>query len=211
MSCADENPARGVVLVSKDINMRIKARALGLAAEDYYNDKALDDFDLLYTGCRELPADFWDTTEGHGALAEGRPHLLPHRRPAGAAGWHPNQFVYLDETGSSCRCTRRSRRSPARRGAADARRLHATSKNAVWGITARNREQNFALNLLMDPDVDFVTLLGQAGTGKTLLALAAGLARRWTSKRYSRDHHDPRHGAGRRGHRLPARAPRKKR
>ena len=58
-------------------------------------------------------------------------------------------------------------------------------KNAVWGITARNREQNFALNLLMNPEVDFVTLLGQAGTGKTLLALAAGLVQMLETKRYT--------------------------
>ena len=78
-------------------------------------------------------------------------------------------------------------------------------KNAVWGITARNREQNFALNLLMDPEIDFVTLLGQAGTGKTLLTLAAGLTQTLETKRYLRDHHHPRHRAGGRGHRLPAR------
>ncbi|PND63736.1 PhoH family protein, partial [Escherichia coli] len=54
-------------------------------------------------------------------------------------------------------------------------RDYSHNKNSVWGITARNREQNFALNLLMDPECDFVSLLGQAGTGKTLLALAAGL------------------------------------
>jgi PhoH-like ATPase len=60
------------------------------------------------------------------------------------------------------------------------------AKNAVWGITARNREQNFALNLLMDPEVDFVTLLGTAGTGKTLLALACGLAQVMDEQRYAR-------------------------
>jgi PhoH-like ATPase len=58
-------------------------------------------------------------------------------------------------------------------------------KHAVWGITARNREQNFALNLLMDPEIDFVTLLGQAGTGKTLLTLAASLTQTLETKRYS--------------------------
>jgi PhoH-like ATPase len=59
------------------------------------------------------------------------------------------------------------------------------NKNNVWGITARNREQNFALNLLMDPEIDFVTLLGQAGTGKTLLTLAAGLMQTLDYKVYS--------------------------
>ena len=65
-------------------------------------------------------------------------------------------------------------------------------RHNVWGITARNREQNFALNLLMDPEIDFVTLLGPAGTGKTLLALAAGLAQTLEGNRFVGDHHDPR-------------------
>jgi PhoH-like ATPase len=64
-------------------------------------------------------------------------------------------------------------------------RDYSHAKNSVWGITARNREQNFALNLLMNPDIDFVTLLGQAGTGKTLLTLAAGLTQVLDEKRYS--------------------------
>ncbi len=66
----------------------------------------------------------------------------------------------------------------------------------VWGIHARNREQNFALNLLMDPELDFVSLLGTAGTGKTLLALAAGLAQTLEDKTVSGDSHDPRHRSG---------------
>ena len=64
-------------------------------------------------------------------------------------------------------------------------RDYTHAKNAVWGVTARNREQSFALNLLMDPDCDFVTLIGQAGTGKTLLALAAGLSQTLETKRFS--------------------------
>src|SRR5207237_7445569 len=64
-------------------------------------------------------------------------------------------------------------------------RDYTHARNNVWGITARNREQNFALNLLMDPECDFVTLLGQAGTGKTLLALAAGLAQVLETKLYN--------------------------
>src|SRR5690606_18205699 len=64
-------------------------------------------------------------------------------------------------------------------------RDHGHGRNSVWGITARNREQNFALNLLMNPDIDFVSLLGQAGTGKTLLALAAGLAQTLEISRYN--------------------------
>jgi len=60
MHLSRQSPKRNVILVSKDINMRIKARALGIAAEDYFNDKVLEDTELLYSGVRELPADFWD-------------------------------------------------------------------------------------------------------------------------------------------------------
>jgi predicted ribonuclease YlaK len=78
-------------------------------------------------------------------------------------------------------------------------------KNAVWGVTARNREQNFALNLLMDPECDFITLTGTAGSGKTLMSLAAGLSQVMDDRRYTEIIVTRVTGAGRRGHRLPAR------
>ena len=110
----EQQPGRDVVLVSKDINMRVKARALGLPAEDYFNDKTLDDGDLLYTGVLPLPADFW---ERHGKTMEswqpGRPHLLPHHRPDGAGA--ADQPVRLSSRRPARRrCTRGSPRSPAR-------------------------------------------------------------------------------------------------
>jgi hypothetical protein len=74
----------------------------------------------------------------------------------------------------------------------------------VWGVNARNAKQNFALNLLMDPEIDFVTILGPAGTGKTLLTLAAGSCRPGIEPLRG-NHHDPRDDSARRGHRLPAR------
>jgi len=96
---------------------------------------------------------------------------------------HLNGFVY-DESGE--RPLHAMVREKAGRVAVIATlREYSHAKNSVWGITARNREQNFALNLLMNPDCDFVTLLGQAGTGKTLLALAAGLAQVLETKTYT--------------------------
>jgi PhoH-like ATPase len=182
MYLADKHPGRDVILVSKDINMRIKARALGLAAQDYFNDKVLEDSDLLYAGTRQLPADFWDThgrgmqswkEEGHtyyrlsGPLA---PELLV------------NEFVYQDgDAPLQAWVKEKEGRSVVLETLTD----FSHHRNNVWGITARNREQNFALNLLMNPEIDFVTLLGQAGTGKTLLTLAAGLTQVLESKRYS--------------------------
>jgi PhoH-like ATPase len=176
------DPDRPVILVSKDINMRIKAHALGLLAEDYFNDKVLEDTDLLYTGVRELPASFWDD---HGRDVEswkrdGR-SFYRIRGPL-CEKLLLNEFVYQEgERPLLATVKELSERSAVLETVRDF--THA--KNNVWGITARNREQNFALNLLMNPDIDFVTLLGQAGTGKTLLALAAGLMQTLEDKHYS--------------------------
>ena len=176
-------PARDVVLVSKDINMRIKARALGLAAEDYYNDKVLEDTDLLYTGVRKLPADFW---ESHGRDMESwkkEGHTYYRVRGPLVPQLQLNEFVY-DESGERPLYALVKEKA-ARAAVIETLRDYSHAKNSVWGITARNREQNFALNLLMNPAIDFVTLLGQAGTGKTLLALAAGLTQVLDDKRYN--------------------------
>ena len=179
----ERNPQRDVILVSKDINMRIKARALGLAAEDYYSDKVLEDTDLLYTGVRRLPADFWDA---HGRDMEswkkdGRTYYRV-RGPL-VTSLQLNEFVY-DESGERPLYAL-VREKAGRHAVLETLRDYTHAKNAVWGITARNREQNFALNLLMSPAIDFVSLLGQAGTGKTLLALAAGLTQALDDKRYT--------------------------
>ncbi len=176
------NPKRSVVLVSKDINMRIKARAIGVAAEDYFNDKVLEDTDLLYTGMRELPRDFWDK---HGKDMESwqeQGRTLYRIKGPLVSSFLLNEFVYQDDDkpfyaivhgleGKTC----------VLRTLKD----YTHQKNNVWGITARNREQNFALNVLMDPEIDFVTLLGQAGTGKTLMTLAASLMQTLEHKIYS--------------------------
>jgi PhoH-like ATPase len=179
----DRVPQREVVLVSKDINMRIKARALGLAAEDYFNDKVLEDADLLYTGVRRLPKDFWDS---HGRDVESwkkEGHTYYRLRGPLVPKLHVNEFVY-DESGDRPLYAL-VKEAAGRMAVLETLRDYTHAKNSVWGITARNREQNFALNLLMNPAVDFVTLLGQAGTGKTLLALAAGLTLVLDDKRYS--------------------------
>ncbi|MGB0126328.1 MAG: PhoH family protein [Rhodocyclaceae bacterium] len=179
-------PKRQVILVSKDINMRIKARALGLEAEDYFNDKVLEDTDLLYTGTRELPADFWET---HGKDMESwKKDAQTRYRLKGplCADLLVNEFVHLEEGEESDRPFHAIVRERQGRSAVlETLKDYTHHKNAVWGINARNREQNFALNLLMDPDIDFVTLLGQAGTGKTLLTLAAGLTQTLETKLYS--------------------------
>ncbi|MGH8693316.1 MAG: PhoH family protein [Burkholderiales bacterium] len=173
---------REVILVSKDINMRIKARALGLAAEDYFNDKVLEDTDLLYTGVRELPADFWDQhgKEMESWQQEGRTLYRVHGPLC--ASLMVNEFIY-HETDKPFYA--QVKEQSGKTAILQTIRDYTHQKNNVWGITARNREQNFALNLLMNAEVDFVTLLGQAGTGKTLLTLAAGLMQTLEDKVYS--------------------------
>ncbi|MDX1488892.1 MAG: PIN domain-containing protein, partial [Acidiferrobacterales bacterium] len=166
------HPESEVTLVSKDINLRIKAHALGIRAEDYTNDQVLDDANLLYTGAAKLDDDFPETLGDRIKAESVKRGAVDYRvRNPRTYGWYPNEFVYTEgpvtlefmvhmhEDGS---------------GTLDPIQDYTQQEANVWGIHARNREQNFGLNLLMDPEIDFVTLLGQAGTGKTLLTLAAG-------------------------------------
>ncbi len=174
-------PKYEVVLVSKDINLRIKAAIHSIPAEDYQNDRALDDLALLYTGAGKLEEDFWDTAESVDSWTEGS-HTFYGLSHPDTEEWHLNQFLYLPgENGTEAVVQEFEDDRAILRIASDYR----SESNSVWGITARNREQNFALNLLMDPEIDFVTLLGTAGTGKTLLSLAAGLVQTLEEKRYS--------------------------
>ena len=176
--------AREVVLVSKDINMRVKARALGLATDDYQNDKTLEDGDMLYSGAYALPANFWLT---HGKAVESwQQGVYTFYRISGplVPNLLINQFVYFESPGEPslyARVTEIRGKTAVFKTLKDYTHL----KNAVWGITTRNREQNFAMNVLLDPEIDFVTLTGTAGTGKTLMALASGLTQVLDDRRYS--------------------------
>ncbi|AFK63120.1 PhoH-like family protein 1 [Advenella kashmirensis WT001] len=177
-----EQPQRQIILVSKDINMRLKARALGLEAEDYLNDHSLEDSDLLYDGAMLLPNNFWAK---HGKDVEswiqGGTTFYKIKGPL-CADFVVNQFVYLE---GDSPLYAQVREVNGKTAVLATLRDYTHKKNNVWGVTARNREQNFALNLLMNPDIDFVSLLGQAGTGKTLLALACGLTQVLETKRYT--------------------------
>ncbi|MGD2129321.1 MAG: PhoH family protein [Lysobacterales bacterium] len=181
LALKDAHPDREIVLVSKDINLRIKAAILGVLAEDYYNDRALDDLSLLYRGMRLHDESFWDAhPELESWTESGHAH---YRVPVGGEnGWYPNQCVAIgDEGGIEAMVKQLDDDSVLLRLVDD----YYEGRKSVWGIHARNREQNFALNLLMDPEIDFVTLMGTAGTGKTLLALASGLSQTMEEKRYS--------------------------
>ena len=179
-----EYAPREVVLVSKDINMRVKARALGLATDDYKNDKVLEDSDLLYSGALALPLDFW--TRQSKTIESWQQGSSTFYRISGpiVPSLLINQFVFFESPGEPslyARITEIQGKTAVLKTLKDYTHL----KNAIWGVTMRNREQNFAMNLLMDPEVDFVTLAGTAGTGKTLMALASGLTQVLDDRRYT--------------------------
>ena len=178
------NSPREVVLVSKDINMRVNARALGLAAEDYQNDKVLEDGDLMYSGAMALPPDFWNRHSKAIESWQQGSHTFYRLSGPLVPSLLINQFVYLEAPGEP---SLHARVTEIRGKTAVLKTLKdfGNAKNAVWGVATRNREQNFAMNMLMDPDVDFVTLAGTAGTGKTLMALAAGLTQVLDDRRYT--------------------------
>ena len=175
---------REVVLVSKDINMRVKARALGLATDDYQNDKVLEDGDLLYSGSLALPLDFW--TRQSKTIESWQQGVHTFYRISGpiVSSLLINQFVFFESPGEPplyARVTEIQNKTAVLKTLKDYTHL----KNATWCVTMRNREQNLAMNLLMDPEVDFVTLAGTAGTGKTLMALASGLTQVLDDRRYT--------------------------
>lgn len=167
--------ATDVILVSKDINLRIKARIAGVSTEDYYNDKTLDDVDLLFTGSHELSTQAVEQLLLSGDGADG------YSVAAGALGdFYPNEGLYSAD--GSLELIARAPENGYQR--IERLRDYRDPARPVWGVTVRNAEQNLAVNLLMDPAVEFVTLIGVAGTGKTLLALAAGLAQCMDAKIY---------------------------
>ena len=170
MSLKEEVRDHEIILISKDINLRIKATILGIKTEDYANDRVVDDLDLLFSGSSQLATDFW---EAHGKQIESWQEEGKAYYEVGSLNgdeWYSNQFVYIDNEFEAI-----VRKKNETGFLIEVCQNYYGQRHSVWGINARNREQNFALNLLMDSEIDFVTLSGSAGTGKTLLALAAGL------------------------------------
>ncbi len=177
-----EIPESRVTLVSKDINLRIKAAILGVHAEDYYSDRTIEDADLLFSGTANLPADFWET---HGSdMQSWQDQTRTFYRVTGplVREWRNNQFV-CEAGDEGFEAIVRSIEGES--ATLELTRDYRSERHAVWGICARNREQNLALNLMLDPEIDFVTVLGPAGTGKTLLTLAAGLLQTMETNRFT--------------------------
>lgn len=156
-----QEPHRPVVFVTKDTNLRIRADALGLHAEDY--DREGKDIEELYNGTAELVVEpgIIDTLYADGGFDVG---LLG----TAAKEVFPNQYLMLRADGLQ------GKSAYARVAGGRVEHLRA-GKQTVWGVQPRNREQLFALDMLLRDDIQLCTLVGKAGTGKTLLALAAGL------------------------------------
>lgn len=174
-------PKRSIIIISKDINLRIKAGILGIAAEDYYNDQVLDDVSLLHRGLHILENDFWDThSKDMNAWQESGKTFYKISGPL-IHQWNPNDCLSTEDNEFQAIV----KKVEPGHAIIQLARDYTQTRHSVWGITARNREQNFSLNLLLDPDVDFVTLQGSAGTGKTLLTIAAGLTQVLDDNRYS--------------------------
>ena len=165
---------QGVVLISKDTNLRIKATLSGLVAEDYENDYLLNDCDLFFTGTHVLdPAESARMLSNHGAQATQHKDAEFQIALSTQTKLYPNHYLFLSgDRSAECRVINHDAN-----GLLTLRPLEpfAQRPRSAWGIIARNREQHAALDALLDPTIDFVTLVGTAGTGKTLLALAAGL------------------------------------
>ncbi|WAH57862.1 PhoH family protein [Pseudomonas silvicola] len=170
-----------VVLVTKDINMRLKARACGIAAEDYSTDQLVDDVSLLSRGYHEMTGSFWDrvskveTRQDHGRTW----HRVQLQEPLPAV--HINEFI-IDEQGFVGWI----------KGVKDDELmlldLHQEPllHQEAWGLKPRDVHQALALFALLDPDIHLVNLTGAAGSGKTILALAAAIEQTMVSKRYRR-------------------------
>jgi PhoH-like ATPase len=177
----DENPDAFVCLVTKDINMRLKAKGSGLQhVEDYRRDRVLDDIDLLARGYEAIPGNFWDRVHDVDTLREG--DMTLHRIPrADLPQAYPNMFLYddneffayvkrLDDQHVYLRCDSKS---------------NLMNRN-FWGLTPRNLGQAMAMELINDDSVDMTVLTGPAGSGKTLIALAYGLHAILEQKKYTK-------------------------
>ena len=184
LSLQNKHPSRKVTLVSKDINLRIKASVVKLHSEDYFNDQVLDDADLLPVGFHILPADFWEThSKDMDSWQEESKSFYKLKGPL-TKDWATGEVIIL-EGDQPFQAIVRDKNAGEEFVLIETIKDFTEERHAVWGINALNTEQNLALNLLTDPEVDFVTLLGAAGTGKTLLSLAAGLAQALETKRYT--------------------------
>jgi PhoH-like ATPase len=157
-------PDKKTVLVSRDINMRVICDSVGMPAEDYTSEKAVRSSDELYNGFVIQPVD----EQVIDRYYEGEAIIIPEDETDEL--WHPNQYIMLV-----------SNSNEKKSALAKFENYHTPLKNVIhkkiadWNIEARNKEQAFAIDMLMNPNIKIVSLVGRAGSGKTLMAIAAGL------------------------------------
>ena len=174
-------PDRRVVLVTKDINVRLKARGCGIESQDYHSDLLLSDIEHLNKGYLEFPGNFWDRVDSVDTLQDEGRTLYTLARGIFEQEVYPNQFVF-DDSGFVSRILDTSQDSVTL--------MHLNRSTLLdseaWGLKPRDLYQAMALNLLLDPDIHLVNLTGSAGSGKTILALAAAIEQTVASKLYRR-------------------------
>jgi PhoH-like ATPase len=181
---AEQRPGEAVILVTKDVNLRVKCAAMGLPVEDYRNDSVGDDLQALISGLELTGSGLWDRFDGEVEAWQEEGRRFYRVRGAPVTAWHPGMLV----------CERERERgfeAVVRRVEGDSALLEVCrdfrgEQHAVWGVRAHDTRQNFAFNLLLDPEMDLVTLAGSAGTGKTFMALAAGLHLVYEERRFER-------------------------
>ena len=176
-------PDETVILVSKDINLRVKCAALQIPVEDYRNDRVIDDIEAMTSGVTVAGKAFWDgLSEGvESWTRNGRSWYRVHGSQV--LDWRPGQLVCESEASGFEAIVRQCEGETAE---LEVCRDFRNERHAVWGVTAHNARQNFALNILLDPEIDLVTMAGVAGTGKTYMALAAGLHQVYEERRFER-------------------------
>lgn len=171
------NPDKKIIMVSRDINMRVICDSLGLQSESYDANQVISDSSELYSGVAELVVD----DEFIERLYQGDQLFLEDKQ---SEKLYPNQFLTLisnKNVNKTALARYLNKDVPIRKI-----REFKGKSNAVFGVESRNREQSYAMDLLLDPNVPIVTLVGKAGSGKTLNAIAAGLAQLMEEQRYTR-------------------------
>ncbi|ASP39032.1 ribonuclease [Bacterioplanes sanyensis] len=166
----EKYPRRDVILITKDINMRLKARGCGLGAQDYQNDQLVSDVSLLETGYHSYEGSFWDSQQQVQSFHDeaGTYHRIP--RDDLPEDLYVNRFI-TDDKGFIGRVTQITEEEVTLQDLP----YEQLMQQSAWGLQPRDAAQAIALHLLLDPDVHLVTLSGQAGSGKTILALAAAI------------------------------------
>jgi len=185
----DERPDASVILVTKDINLRVKAAALGVPVEDYLTDRAFDDSDAMIEGTRLYPdaghdgSGLWDSLAVD-VMVERLNHNVIYRLAGEIPReWHLGMLVSDSDNGASFEAIVREVGPKHAHLELLTNYRHGSS---VWGVHANDSRQNFTLNLLMDDDIDLVTIAGSAGTGKTFMTLAAAFQQTLDTKRFER-------------------------